>query len=152
MFGLALVGGDTIACHRAARFSTAIGRAGKTPSRGRPGDRLWLSERSAILRPGWPNSSGIPRRKGRWSTSTAGRFLAGGRQALAPSPCTMMDVSDGLLLDLSRLIARASACDIELKHPRSEAFLARRGGAARLFAATGDDYSARRARPSSTPV
>jgi thiamine-monophosphate kinase len=58
----------------------------------------------------------------------------------------MMDVSDGLLLDLSRLIA-ASGCGAEVRLdalPLSAAFIAKRGKdrPARLFAATGgDDYA-----------
>ena len=58
----------------------------------------------------------------------------------------MMDVSDGLLLDLSRL-AEASGCGAEVKLealPLSRAFVEARGESleARLFAATGgDDYA-----------
>ena len=58
----------------------------------------------------------------------------------------MMDVSDGLLLDLSRMIA-ASGCGAEVDLealPLSQAFIAASGNdrSARLFAATGgDDYA-----------
>ena len=78
-------------------------------------------------------------------------LLAGGA-ALAPHATAMMDVSDGLLLDLSRLIA-ASGCGAEVDLdalPLSRAFIAERGGdrSARLFAATGgDDYALLAALP-----
>jgi len=58
----------------------------------------------------------------------------------------MMDVSDGLLLDATRLAA-ASSCGVEIDlraTPLSDAFIAERGDDrdARLFAATGgDDYA-----------
>jgi thiamine-monophosphate kinase len=64
----------------------------------------------------------------------------------------MMDVSDGLLLDLRRLCA-ASGCGAEIdldSLPISRAFIAERGQdrAARLFAATGgDDYALLAALP-----
>jgi thiamine-monophosphate kinase len=72
--------------------------------------------------------------------------------ALAPDATAMMDVSDGLLLDLSRLIA-ASGCGAEVDLdalPLSPAFIAKRGDdrSARLFAATGgDDYALLAALP-----
>jgi len=72
--------------------------------------------------------------------------LLGAGVALAPHARAMMDVSDGLLLDASRL-AQASGCSatIDLAQlPLSSAFVAERGNTlkARLFAATGgDDYA-----------
>jgi thiamine-monophosphate kinase len=65
--------------------------------------------------------------------------------ALAGSVTAMMDVSDGLLIDASRL-AEASGCAVMIDLdaiPLSPAFVDARGVAreARLFAATaGDDY------------
>ena len=73
-------------------------------------------------------------------------------QALAQQASAMMDVSDGLLLDLSRLCT-ASGCGagIDLDSlPLSRAFVAERGQdrRARLFAATGgDDYALLAALP-----
>ena len=67
-------------------------------------------------------------------------------QALAAHATAMMDISDGLLIDLSRLCA-ASRCGAEVdldSLPLSRAFIAERGQdrASRIFAATGgDDYA-----------
>ena len=67
-------------------------------------------------------------------------------------PTAMMDVSDGLLLDASRLCA-ASGCGAEIDLdalPLSRAFIAERGAdrRARLTAATGgDDYALLAALP-----
>jgi thiamine-monophosphate kinase len=78
-------------------------------------------------------------------------LLAAG-QALAPHATAMMDVSDGLLLDASRL-AEASGCSARIDLdtlPLSRAFAAERGvdDGARLFAATGgDDYALLAALP-----
>jgi thiamine-monophosphate kinase len=73
-------------------------------------------------------------------------------QAVAPHASAMMDVSDGLLLDLSRL-CEASQCGaaVELDRlPLSGEFVDERGETlgARLFAATGgDDYALLAALP-----
>ena len=158
-YGIALIGGDTIRLPESAPRVlglTAIGRAGEhTPSRAgaSPGDRLWLA--------------------GTLGDSAAGLALladnsaAGGPlvdvyrrpvpllemgHALAPHASAMMDVSDGLLLDLERLCA-ASGCGarIELQRlPLSRAFIGERGQdrSARLFAASGgDDYALLAALP-----
>lgn len=158
-YGLPLIGGDTISLPTGAPRVlglTAIGRAPQhTPSRsgGRAGDKLWLvgtlgdaAAGLALLRIN-PKTDGplvdvyhrpIPQ-------------LAAG-QALAPHATAAMDVSDGLLLDLSRLCA-ASGCGAEVDLdalPLSSAFIAARGEdrAARLFAATGgDDYALLAALP-----
>jgi thiamine-monophosphate kinase len=158
-YGLPLIGGDTISLPAGAPRVlglTVIGKGGpEVPSRsgGRPGDRLWLvgtlgdsAAGLALLRIN-PRANGplvdvyhrpIPQ-------------LAAG-QALARHATAMMDISDGLLLDLSRLCA-ASGCGAELDLdalPLSRAFAAARGEdrAARLFAATGgDDYALLAALP-----
>ena len=152
-YGLPLLGGDTIALPDGAPRVlglTAIGRGGPAiPSRsgGRPGDHLWLvgtlGEAAAGL------AALIDDSRAQGALVDAYRrpvpLLAAGR-ALAPHARAMMDVSDGLLLDLSRLCA-ASGCgatvDLDAV-PLGEAFVEARGAgrAARLFAATGgDDYA-----------
>jgi thiamine-monophosphate kinase len=152
-YGLPLVGGDTIALPAGAPRVlglTAIGRGGaRVPSRagGRPGDRLWLVGMLGDAAAGLAALEAD--RKAEGLLVDAYRrpvpLLAAGR-ALAPAAHAMMDVSDGLLLDLARL-CRASGCGARLDLdalPLSRAFIAERGQrrAARLFAATGgDDYA-----------
>lgn len=152
-YGLALVGGDTIALPAGAPrvFGlTAIGRAGeRVPLRsgGKDGDVLWLvgtlgdSAAGLDLLHADGESTGplvdVYRRP-------VPQLAAG--QALAVHANAMMDVSDGLLLDAMRM-AEASALNAEIDLdaiPLSKAFVAERSGdlAARLFAATGgDDYA-----------
>lgn len=152
-YGLALVGGDTIALPAGAPrvFGlTAIGRAGeRVPLRsgGKDGDVLWLVGTLGDSAAGLEllctdhESTGplvdVYRRP-------VPQLAAG--QALAVHANAMMDVSDGLLLDAMRM-AEASALNAEIDLdaiPLSKAFVAERSGdlAARLFAATGgDDYA-----------
>jgi len=158
-YHLPLVGGDTIALPVGAPRVlglTAIGRAGTaTPSRsgGRPGDRLWLI--------GTLGDSAAGLAELRENPAASGPLVEAYRRpqpllevgaALAPHATAMMDVSDGLLLDLSRLIA-ASQCGAEVDLnalPLSTAFIAQRGDdrSSRLFAATGgDDYALLAALP-----
>jgi thiamine-monophosphate kinase len=160
-FGLALIGGDTIALPSGAPrvFGlTAIGRAGpRTPSRsgGRSGDRLWLAGTIGDSAAGLAQLKQDPNAAGPLVESYRRPvpLLAAG-QALAPHANAMMDVSDGLLLDARRL-AEASGCTatIDLDAlPLSDAYLATRGDTleARLFAATGgDDYALLAALPAS---
>ena len=152
-YSLPLIGGDTVALPAGAPRVlglTAIGRSGPiTPSRGggRPGDRLWLVGTLGDAAAGL--AALIADRHAEGTLVEAYRrpipLLAAGR-ALAPHAHAMMDVSDGLLLDLSRLCA-ASGCGaaIDLDAlPLGRAFIAERGRtrADRLFAATGgDDYA-----------
>jgi len=150
---LPLVGGDTIALPvDAPRVLglTAIGRGGPSvPSRagGKAGDHLWLVGTLGDAAAGLAVLEAD--RKAAGLLVEAYRrpvpLLAAGR-ALAPHAHAMMDVSDGLLLDLTRLCA-ASRCGARVDLdalPLTRAFIAERGQrrAARLFAATGgDDYA-----------
>ena len=158
-FGLALIGGDTIALPPGAPRVlglTAIGRAGAaTPSRsgGRPGDRLWLIGTLGDSAAGLAELRGNPAASGPLVEAyRRPQPLIEAGAALAVHATAMMDVSDGLLLDLSRMIA-ASECGAELDLdalPLSTAFIAKRGDgrSARLFAATGgDDYALLAALP-----
>ncbi|HJR83325.1 MAG TPA: thiamine-phosphate kinase [Sphingomicrobium sp.] len=152
-YGLPLVGGDTIMLPPGATkvFGlTAIGRAGENVplrSGGRAGDTLWLV--------GTIGDAAVGLDLLRDDADATGPLvdvyrrpvpqLAAG-QALAPHAHAMMDVSDGLLLDASRL-AEASGMNAVIDVnalPLSKAFIAERGVGldARLFAATGgDDYA-----------
>jgi thiamine-monophosphate kinase len=152
-YGIALIGGDTIALPSGAPRVlglTAIGRAGKqVPHRagGKPGDMLWLVGTVGDAAAGLDqlnhndNATGplidIYRRP-------VPQLRAG--QVLAEYAHAMMDVSDGLLLDARRM-AEASDCAVAIeldRLPLSPEFVAERGGGreARLFAATGgDDYA-----------
>ena len=152
-YGLALVGGDTIALPKGAPkvFGlTAIGRAGpRTPSRrgGKPGDRLWVAGVIGDAGAGLAILNEDHRAEGLLVEAYRRPvpLLAAGR-ALAEVASATMDVSDGLLIDGARL-AEASGCGacVNLDAiPLSTAFIAERRGdrAARLFAVTaGDDYA-----------
>ncbi|HYJ30957.1 MAG TPA: thiamine-phosphate kinase [Allosphingosinicella sp.] len=151
-FGVALLGGDTVAGPAGAPRTlgmTAVGEAaGPVPSRGgaQAGDRLWVSGTIGdagagltILRGEIEGAEALVRRYRRPEP----RLAAG--EALAPLVSAIMDVSDGLLIDASR-IAGASGVRLAIDLaavPLSEALLACRGDSreARLAAATaGDDY------------
>jgi len=152
-YDLPLVGGDTVALpDQAPRVLglTAIGRAGEViPPRsgGEVGDALWLvgtvGDSAAGLALLLDDRSAVGPLVDIYRRPIP--LLDAGRR-LAPHAHAMMDVSDGLLLDASRL-AEASGCGamIDLDAlPLSAAFVAERsaGLAARLFAATGgDDYA-----------
>ena len=152
-YGLPLIGGDTITLPAGAPRvlgMTVIGRAGASvPSRSGAvtGDVLWLVGTVGDAAAGLEQLRADP--------NAAGALVdvyrrpvpqLGAGRALAQHAHAMMDVSDGLLLDASRMI-EASGCGaaIELDRlPLSPAFLAERGDGlgARLFAATGgDDYA-----------
>lgn len=152
-YGVALVGGDTIALPEGAPRVlglTAIGRGGEAiPARsgGRPGDALWLvgtlgdaAVGLALLQADRDSEGPLVEAYRRPVPQ-----LAAGR-LLAPHVTAMMDVSDGLLLDLRRLCV-ASGCGAEVDLdalPLSSAFVAEQGNdrRARLRAATGgDDYA-----------
>jgi len=158
-YGLALIGGDTIALPEGAPRVlglTALGEAGeRVPPRsgGRTGDVLWVvgtlgdSAVGLELLQDDPEATGplVDQYRRPVPLLAAGQVLA--REANA-----MMDVSDGLLLDLARLCeASGRGADIDLDAlPLSRAFIAERGRdrRARLFAATGgDDYALLAALP-----
>jgi thiamine-monophosphate kinase len=152
-YGLPLVGGDTIALPAGAPRVlglTAIGRGGThIPARsgGRPGDRLWLVGTLGDAAAGLALLQANRQAEGVLVEAYRSPvpLLAAGR-VLAPHAHAMMDVSDGLLLDLARMCS-ASGCgaDVDLDLlPLSPAFVAERGQdrPARIFAATsGDDYA-----------
>jgi thiamine-monophosphate kinase len=153
-FGTALLGGDTVSAPPGAPRTlglTAIGEAaGPVPSRGgaEAGDQLWVSGSIgdagaglAALKAGRGGPEALIERY----RNPRPRLEAG--QALAPLVSAMMDVSDGLLIDASRMAAASGvALRIDLDAvPLSDALLAWSGGGtrreARLAAATaGDDY------------
>ncbi len=151
-YGIALVGGDTIALPLGAPrvFGlTAIGRGEPIPARsgGQPGDALWLVGAVGDASVGLEALRDDPEAEGPLVEAYRRPVpqLAAGRE-LAPHAHAMMDVSDGLLLDASRL-CKASGCGAEINLdalPLSRAYIAERGGdrRARLRAATaGDDYA-----------
>jgi thiamine-monophosphate kinase len=149
-FGLPLLGGDTVRGNGPRTLAlTAIGEAqGPVPSRagGRAGDHLWVTgtigDSGAGLRGLRGEGASDPALTERYRNPRP-RLEAG--QRLAPLVGAMMDVSDGLLIDASRLAAASGvAADIDLALlPLSEALFAALGDGrdARLAAATaGDDY------------
>lgn len=149
-FGLPLLGGDTVRGKGPRTLAlTAIGEAqGPVPSRagGRAGDHLWVSgtigDAGAGLRGLRGEIASDPFLTERYRNPRP-RVEAG--QSLAPLVGAMLDVSDGLLIDASRL-AEASGVSAEIdlaSLPLSQALLAASGDSldARLAAATaGDDY------------
>lgn len=113
-FGVALLGGDTVASGSARSFGlTAIGRATCSPvpsrSGAQPGDTLWITGAVGAAMLGFEalcHGSGKPSEAYRRPHPR----LAEG-QALASFVTAMMDVSDGLLLDCWRM---ATASDISI--------------------------------------
>jgi thiamine-monophosphate kinase len=158
-YGLRLVGGDTIRLPLGTPRVlglTAIGRGGaRIPSRsgGKTGDRLWLVGTLGDAAAGLSALLADPKAEGPLVEAYRRPVpqLAAGRELAAHSNA-MMDVSDGLLLDLSRLCA-ASGCAAKVdldRLPLSRGFIAEHGADrnARLFAATrGDDYALLAALP-----
>jgi thiamine-monophosphate kinase len=159
-FALPLLGGDTVSSPGPRVLSlTAIGEStGPIPSRAgaSPGDDLWVSGTVgdagaglAILRGELAGDDSLVRRY----RAPRPRLEAG--QALAPLVTAMMDVSDGLLIDASRL-GHASNVGIALALdtiPLSTPLIAALGEdrAARLRGATaGDDYELLFTAPAST--
>jgi thiamine-monophosphate kinase len=149
-FDLPLLGGDTVRGGGPRTLAlTAIGEAqGRVPSRAgaRAGDHLWVSGTIG------DSGAGLQALKGEIAEEPflVERYriprprLEAGR-GLAPLVEAMMDLSDGLLIDSSRLAeASGTALEIDLAQiPLSRPFLSALGDGreARLAAATaGDDY------------
>ncbi|MFZ2995698.1 thiamine-phosphate kinase [Sphingobium sp.] len=145
-----LLGGDTVAMPAGAPRSyslTAIGEAGgavPTRSGAQPGDRLYIT--------GFVGDAGIGLTIARDDPSASGPLVDAYRRPrprltegalIAPHASAMMDVSDGLLIDASRM-AKASRVAITIDHiPLSPAMEQVRGGstATQIAAArAGDDY------------
>lgn len=109
-FAVPLLGGDTVGGGAVqAHGMTALGRATwrPVPSRGgaRAGDRVWLTGSLGAAMLGFDAvSRGLDDAANRQAFCRPTPLLAEGR-ALAPLVTAMMDVSDGLLLDASRLAA-----------------------------------------------
>ena len=152
-FGMALIGGDTIALPEGAPRVlglTAIGRAGAaTPARcgGKAGDTLWLIGAIGDAAAGLgllkrdPNASGSLVEAYRQP-----RPLIAAGQALAPHVNAMMDVSDGLLIDASRMAAASGLrAEIDLSSiPLSDALQESHGEGLEILlsaASGGDDYA-----------
>lgn len=149
-FACPLLGGDTVAQPPGAPRTlslTAVGRSDRTPERAgaKPGDWLWVTGTIGDAGAGLSIARGTPgpdELLARYRRPTP-RLAEGA--ALAPVVHAMMDVSDGLLIDATRMAAAsglAVAIDLALV-PRSPALVAFTGNdyAARLAAATaGDDY------------
>jgi thiamine-monophosphate kinase len=147
-FGVPLLGGDTVAAPRVLGL-TAIGTAnGPVPSRSgaKAGDHLWVSGTIGDAGAGLRGLRGeLPRDEALVERYRNPRPRLEGGQRLAPLVTAMMDVSDGLIIDASRMAAASgTGFDIDLSLvPLSEAFRATAGEDrdARLAAATaGDDY------------
>jgi thiamine-monophosphate kinase len=159
-YGLALIGGDTIALPEGSSrvFGlTAIGKGGSSSplrSGGKAGDSLWVVGTLGDAMVGLDLLSEDREAEGPLVEAYRRPVpqLAVGK-LLAPFAAAMMDVSDGLLLDASRLCA-ASRCGARIDIdaiPLSRAYIAERGAdrRARIAAATGgDDYALLAAFPS----
>ncbi|MGD9810478.1 MAG: thiamine-phosphate kinase [Sphingobium sp.] len=156
-FGVPLLGGDTVAMPSGAPRTLGMTAIGTAPSSGapsragaRPGDLLFAVGPIGDAGLGLALLRGELEAEGEVRASLVDAYRrpmpdpALGA-ALAPLATAMADISDGLLIDASR-IAAASGCAVEVDLsavPLSAAFVAVRGDQreSRLFAATaGDDY------------
>jgi thiamine-monophosphate kinase len=158
-YGLALIGGDTIALPAGAPRVLGLTAIGMAPdyvphrSGGRSGDVLWLVGTLGDSAAGLGQLKAD--RKAHGSLVDAYRRpipQLGAGKALARHAHAMMDVSDGLLLDALRM-AEASGCSATIALdllPLSRAFVEAQGDDlnGRLFAASaGDDYALLAALP-----
>lgn len=149
LFGVALIGGDTVSARERSIGLTMIGEAsGPVPSRSgaHVGDALFVTGSIGNAGLGLAIARGI--RNGSDALLAAYRTpspqLAAGT-ALASTVSAMMDISDGLLIDALRLAdASGVAAMIDLDAVPLSSEARECGGedrTARLFAATaGDDY------------
>ena len=137
-----LLGGDTVSGGRTFSL-TAIGRAERSPTRAgaRPGDALWVTGTIGDAGAGLAiarGADGPAALLARYRRPTP-RLAEG--QALSAHVAAMMDVSDGLLIDATRMAA-ASGCAVTVDLaavPLSPEYA--RWSGDRIAAATaGDDY------------
>lgn len=154
-YAMPLVGGDTVAMPAGAPRSftlTAIGVAqDHVPARGgsTAGDMLYVTG------PVGDSGAGLARLQARGvehdgSFGTARPLIDAYRrprprvaegQALAAHVHAMMDISDGLLIDVSRMAAASGLAAVIEHVPLSDALMAAEGPSARMAAAmAGDDY------------
>ena len=136
-YGVSLLGGDTIAATGPRVFGlTLIGRATHTPvpsrSGARAGDAIWLCGKIGSAMLGFEQPGGPPAQAFDRPTP----LLAEG-QALAPVVTAIMDISDGLLLDASRM-AMASGVTFDIRSTHIDLADPAR---ARECLSWGDDYA-----------
>ena len=117
-YGAPLLGGDTIRSTGPATHGlTAIGRATHRPVPARSGaamgDSLWITGPVGAAMMGYEALMAGSQDAARTEAYRRPRALLVEGQALAPHVTAMMDVSDGLLLDASR-IARASGVTLAI--------------------------------------
>ena len=109
-YDVPLIGGDTIRTAPAVFGCTAIGRSTHRPvprrSGARPGDALYVTGSLGAAMLGFEDG-------GRGEAYRRPRPRLSEGRALAPHVTAMMDVSDGLLLDASRM-AEASGCGVSI--------------------------------------
>lgn len=150
-FDVPLLGGDTVSAPTGAPRMiglTAIGRSAYAPDRrdAQAGDDLWLVGAIGEAGAGLAIAQGAAGPETLRTAYRRPRPLLEEGHLLAPYAHAMADVSDGLLIDASR-IATASGLAVEIDlHavPRSAALTEFAGddGAARMAAVTaGDDYA-----------
>ena len=154
-YGAPLLGGDTISDESSQTLSmTAVGRATHcpVPSRGgaKVGDNLYVTGPVGGAMLGFETlTNKKTRHKNDTSRYRRPEALLGSGQALAPLVTAMMDISDGLLLDASRL---ATASGLSLTVDNGSVPIAtpekRRGDALRW----GDDYQLLFTAPADTEL